>query len=356
MNRADMIAAPDVEVICSKCNRPFMVKYRTAYDRQNKEWDYVCKSCEAMESHINHPKLNKNPTHISVKCCMCNNDFTKTYIAYCRNLKFGINHVCKECLPEYISNRRLYEWNNMSEEDKFYVVKRLHDGNDIYWSSLTEEDRLAISKLRSKISKNRIQNMSIDEYTEMMYNINEGHKRWRDSMSPDEFIAWNKKRIESVKHNIKHLNKTESKVLYDMNIVKSSNTTITPRWYNKTVHDEFKYRFPYNPHLKTYNIIPFHEWDFMVRFKNNNVLIDVDGSIHNPLNAIMIHSIDVSSYIQFNDSKRPYQTDGLDWYVIQCYDDKLSGDTKVFVGKTNEMITYKDLLNILGGETIDSQD
>lgn len=60
--------------------------------------------------------------------------------------------------------------------------------------------------------------------------------------------------------------------------------------------------------------------------------------------------IDIGLTVFENDSKRPYQTDGLDAYVVQCYDDKLTNDTPVVNIKTNEKMTMKSfiaLMNIL---------
>ena len=76
------------------------------------------------------------------------------------------------------------------------------------------------------------------------------------------------------------------------------------------------------------------------------ILIDIDGSIHKlEQSKWIVDGFDVGGYIQFNDSQRPYQTDGLDAYIIQCYDDKLTNDTKVLHLQTNKEMSYKDFIN-----------
>lgn len=345
LSREDMENAPDIEVNCSQCQKRFFVRYRTAYERQNKNWKYICKKCESKNALMIHPRKRTVPTHIDVNCSICGNKFEKTYIAYQRNIKDNIPHICRTCLPLYIGNKRKSEWDELSESDRQNKINKLNIGNKKYWEAITEEDLDILKKQRSKTSKQRIQNMSTKEYFKMLQCLFDGHKKWRDNMSPEEFREWNNRRIETFEKHKYSLNKLEKEFFNTLTNIGCSN--ITTRWYNKIKHKDFDKLFPYNPYLQTKNIIPFHEWDFKVLVGSKEILIDVDGSIHKSTNKISIQGIDVASYIQFNDSQRPYQTDGLDAYIIMAYDNKLYDDTAVYSINNNCNINLKSLLNIL---------
>ena len=84
----------------------------------------------------------------------------------------------------------------------------------------------------------------------------------------------------------------------------------------------------------------------------------IDGSIHDP-NKISHdvtyfdgRKISLSDLIAFNDSQRVYQTDNLNAYVIQCYDDKLTDNTPVVKINTGEIINFKSLIGILTFESM----
>ena len=57
--------------------------------------------------------------------------------------------------------------------------------------------------------------------------------------------------------------------------------------------------------------------------------------------------INVAEFVAFNDSKRPYQTDGYDAYIVQCYDDKLTDDTPVVKIQTGEKMSFKSFMALI---------
>lgn len=126
----------------------------------------------------------------------------------------------------------------------------------------------------------------------------------------------------------------------------------TQQYRNQIKHPDFNTIFPVNP-ITNGSVNPYHIWDFIIYGKYKNILIDIDGSIHykKKNNYYFKNSkgdkINLSELMTFNESQRYYQTDGLDAYVIQCYDDKLSDDTSVLDLKSGKKIKYKDLLNII---------
>ena len=52
-------------------------------------------------------------------------------------------------------------------------------------------------------------------------------------------------------------------------------------------------------------------------------------------------------YYKFRDSQRPYQTDGLDAYIIKCYDDNLTDNTPVINIETKESMTFQTFIYII---------
>ena len=85
---------------------------------------------------------------------------------------------------------------------------------------------------------------------------------------------------------------------------------------------------------------PTHFWDFMISTREGRVLVDVDGSVHDPRHT-------ANKITHFNDSKRPYQTDGLPAYIVQCYDDKLTDNTPVLNLKTGDVVTLRQWISII---------
>ena len=50
---------------------------------------------------------------------------------------------------------------------------------------------------------------------------------------------------------------------------------------------------------------------------------------------------------EFYDSKRPYQTDGLDAYVVKCYDDNLHLHSTVMNIKTGKEMTLSYFIRFI---------
>ena len=219
-------------------------------------------------------------------------------------------------------------WNNLSDEEQAYHMKRLHDGYNEWLNSMTEEERNiqinAIAKYASEMTQ--------EEFNAMMLN------RYK----PDTIIP-NTGEIEFQKH------------------LDSNNIRYTFQFVNKIVDKNFHTIFPVNPVTKG-KVSPYHMWDFIIYLRNKEVLIDIDGSIHDTskTNKNVTYNkdqeVELSKLISFNDSKRPYQTDGLDAYIIKAYNDKIEDETIVMNVNTNQEIKFKDFLNILILDSMDEND
>jgi hypothetical protein len=73
------------------------------------------------------------------------------------------------------------------------------------------------------------------------------------------------------------------------------------------------------------------------------ILVDGDGGVHNITNNTIM-----SKKIQENDLKRPYQCDGMNAYVIQCYNDDLySNDTIVLSLYDNTIMSIREFMSMI---------
>ena len=117
-----------------------------------------------------------------------------------------------------------------------------------------------------------------------------------------------------------------------LNILSEHNISYILHYYNLKEYPNFRNIFPWHPNVKTEFISPYHEWDFLVKTKLHDILVDVDGSMHNPKRY---HNKYINSFYKiFDDSQRPYMTDGLMAFIILAYNDKIDDKTKVLqIGK-----------------------
>jgi len=229
-------------------------------------------------------------------------------------------------------------WNNLSEEEQVSKLSLLHDGNREYWDKMDEKER------KEKIDK-----------------LVASAKEWQNKLTDDEFekmmlnIALNKNKSNDIPTSI-----TKSESCFS-NILSLNNINFKFQYYNIEKHPDFHNLFPKNP-ISGGKVSPYHCWDFIVYLRDKDILIDIDGSIHDPennnFNVISNNGLEfnLSEYTSFRDSQRPYQTDGLDAYIIKAYNDKIEDDTIVQNVKTNEEIKFKCFMNILYFDNLSEKD
>lgn len=245
-------------------------------------------------------------------------------------------------------NRNL--WESYSEDEREYRCKLVKDGID----NMSAEDKASFAKIVGARRKMLWDVMTDDERTSFCNKLSDAQRNHWKNITPEKFEEWNKSRqigYNSYLNNLGFIpNKNEASFINDLKIY---SIPFEYQYYNKTKHKDFDKLFPENPITGSALIDYMHAWDFKINTLNKSILIDIDGSIHEysstsyPVTDYRGNKVILSDLIKFNDSQRPYQTDGLDAYVIQCYDNKLTNDTKVLCLNTNEIITYKDFINIL---------
>lgn len=245
-------------------------------------------------------------------------------------------------------------WDKRSEEEKDYKMSLLHSGLNEWWNSLSNEEKTnRINKL-NKGNEKWYQSLSDDEKKLFNDKSIRNLKRYWDEITPEEYKNWYEKRINSYNKYMNKLNdnpnNNESSF---MDILKINKINYQWQYYNQTIHSDFDKLFTYNPVTKSDLVSPYHQWDFIIHTNDGDVLVDIDGSIHDILQTgfevtnSQGKQFILADYIQFNDSKRPYQTDGLPAYAVLCYDDNITNDTLVVNINTGELMNLKSFISLL---------
>ena len=319
---------------------------------------------------------NRDKERVETNCYDCNKKFE---ISFSRYRKLHKNPIvrCKNCLIIYNSTiqkergnqidekkirseRAIKQWEIMDNkiiEDRNKKIstaqikryKNLNErkkASENYVNQWTlAKDDIEKEKIRKhliKIAQDSWNNLSDEEKDLRKKNL----KDYWNNLSDEEYIQWNQKRIEGIENSIKNKKYWNNELTFIEDLWALC-IKFDHQWYNKIKHKDFDKLFPNNPITGNQFVNHYHCWDFKLNLKQKSILVDIDGSIHNLLlgKFILSNEIDKSLEIKFNDSKRSYQTDGLDAYIIQCYDDKLTNDTKVLCLKDNKEMSYKDFIN-----------
>lgn len=241
------------------------------------------------------------------------------------------------------STKRRYA--TMSDAERIEIGRRISNGQ----INMDPIKKREANQKRSESLKQTIQNMTQEERSARAKRVQD----WWDNMTIDEFLRWSKAHIDNYIKYREGLsitpNKNESELITLFKVYGISHTFHS---YNRTYSADFFTLFPNNPVTKSKFVMPYHEWDFRVYTSSSEVLVDIDGSIHvNPSYSSTHPSTgvryDMLDYHKFNDSQRPYQTEGLDAYVVQCYDDNLTKDTPVINVTTGNVMSLGQFLLML---------
>lgn len=377
-----------VIVTCADCKKPMEVTYSTFIRKKDNVWR--CKKCLAIiaksvynnltsEEKARRAKISSEKMKNYWKTVDQNQKKTrldslnKGYQAYDKTLssldkekksnqqsifmKGYWNNLDSERKDEILKPMidGFQQWyQNLSDEEKKDHHKYIQDGNKKWWDSISEEDRNRLSEIRSTSSKEYWDNITNEQRIQIGKRQSSQIKEYWNHMTPEQYLEWDYKRAAGFNQYLDDLddtlNKNETSL---MNYLKFGGIMYESHWYNKNKHPDFDKLFPINPVTESRFVSPYHQWDFMVFTKDCSVLIDIDGSIHN--NEKITHKItyfngkkiQLSDIISFNDSQRLYKTDGLNAYVVLCYDDNLNDNTAVVNINTNETMNLISLISIL---------
>lgn len=309
---------------------------------------------------------------LEVVCCDCGNKF-KMKTSYYFERKRGNHKIrCKSCAIIHKSEAIKARISSLSAEEKERISQSKSISLKKYWDDIDPKEK----EDRSISIKNHLANLSQEEMDKRMQAIHDGHMKFRKNMTiaDKKLFYGNMKRLESLSRGdqlkwlqsqTQGISKSESlRGVSEGNFINDIKLMglmagIHYDWgyASSIVHQDFDKLFPNNPHTKSNVVNPYHAWDFIIYGTAKNILIDIDGSIHNVAEFDIVRNLKskksqagtyrLSSHIQFNDSQRPYQTDGMDAYIIECYNDKLADDTRVLNLQTGDYMTYKKFKNYI---------
>jgi hypothetical protein len=362
-----------VEVTCCDCGIPILIRYGTF--RKTTGSNHRCRKCrgKAERERINNLPEKERELYLKKKNDAIrlgwNNQSKDKKESISNNRKESWNNNSERQLKH--SEMLRSRWNNMDDHSRQELIKKLNDGKIKYWNnpdnvlhrsnqardkwySQTPEDQLRILKSLETGRREFYSNLTTNQREGLSRKQSEGLRRYWSSLPPDEYEKRLQVFREKLKENFDTLNlipnKNERMFISYLNSYYIDYTFI---WYNSIKHKKFDELFGNNPLKPGSKVSPFHGWDFKINTLYDPILVDIDGSIHdikctsNNVKDSKGNTFKLSDYIQFKDSQRLYQTDGLDAYVVQCYDDNLTDDTPVLNIKTGKVVTLISFIGIL---------
>jgi hypothetical protein len=286
------------------------------------------------------------------------------------NKNYYMNETLKD--KEIRINKKKDFWKNTPIEQKELISNKLSATQRNYWDNISDEEYRKICTIRKNNWKNKDvkqleyerelhrkiwENKSINDKEKHSAISKINSRKYWDNLSIENYHE--QCRLQSIEfNNIDHGIPIEETEIYFANDLNKYNIKYKYQYSNEIKHKNFDTLFPYNPVLKTDKIDPHHEWDFIIYNKQNTILVDIDGSIHDKIKTdYFIYKrnkrINLRDYIQFNDSQRPYQTItniddniiDLNAYIVIAYDDNINDDTLVYEIKNDVYMRYEEFLN-----------
>jgi hypothetical protein len=210
-------------------------------------------------------------------------------------------------------------WESINDDDHNERVAILHDGFKNWFRNLTEEQREEFAERMGQYTKAWWDSLSVEEYIDVLQKQAEGYQRYLESVPKANQPNENELVFQD------HLNRFGFEYQFQSS--------------NEKIHPDFNKLFPLNP-ITGKHVSPYHRWDYRVITLESDVLVDIDGSVHDPKNK-------TTGITEFNDSKRPYQTDGLPAYAVLCYDNDIKESTPVKNITTGEIMPFKAFITLL---------
>lgn len=359
-----------VNLTCPRCGKPFQRRYGTYRRNPNGMLCNACRGLARKEQRAAMPEAEREAYLQSMREKISagwkkQSPEKKAQISQMRKKNWE-NPERKDAHAKMLSNR----WANMSEEEKQLQQQKMSDGRAKFWAdprNWMEQSQRAREKWynQSQEEQDRIlkaletgrleyyANATDEEIREMRKKQGEGLKHYWDNLSPEEresrIANWQEKRAECMRLQDDPSFQNEIEFMNYLNRYRFQYTYI---WKNETKSDMFDAFFPSNPY-RDGSISPYHLWDFKVDTLDGPILVDIDGSIHNPaITSNVVHDkcgnvYVLGEYMQFKDSQRPYQTDGYPAYIVICWDDHLTDETLVYSMNTGETFPLKTFIDLL---------
>ena len=237
-------------------------------------------------------------------------------------------------------------WNSLTDDQKKHQWDYMNDGRALWWESLSQEERDLHMSFPHKGFTAWFNSLSEERQREFMEPIHDGNKKFWDGMSPEQFQRMRFEFCKGYRECADETGITPTTAVPNKNEsafigrIMPTGIKYMYQYPSLELHPEFNQRFQSNMVTGGDLVDPYHFWDFVLLTRDGKVLVDVDGSVHNPARV-------TTGYTKFNDSKRPYQTDGLPAYIIQCYDDNLTDNTPVEDVATGKKMTLQQWIGII---------
>ncbi len=376
-----------IKVVCDDCGTGFEVASTTYYEHiNNPNLKFRCKDCRTKYSaKINKEKWDsksdaeKQDFSKKMSDIYHNQSDEEKQIHREKSLAYW-NNISVEELNKY-SEECKFRWNDKNEEDKLEFIQHLRSNYDQWRNTLSSKDKEKISEKIAEANRIRWNNLTEDEKHNRIESLKEIRDEWWLNASDEQrklhkeksMKYWNnlseedkeKYRQSKIKEWNDSLDSSYIDNYFKCAIGKSKSNLINPSplevdFINHLNLNSVEYKFQYTN--KTYPSFfyeiynktksPFHVWDFFIKTLHKNILVDIDGSEHLLQEGEFVtkDGIDVGKKIQENDSKRPYQTDGLDSYIVMAYNDTINKDTPVYKIQDGKFITFNEFMNYLNFE------
>ena len=359
--------------ICKQCGMTYTMSYGNIRHYKG-NYAPICRQCKLQNAYKNHTpemKAKKAMTGLQNLSGMKNATIDEMVAKTTADAKARWENKSPEEKLEHARQSSINmhnRWDNISEAEMEIVRSKQSKVTKKWLSTLTPEEKAEISRKQSESQKKRWAAMSKEERQKIAEQRRTQLKKWHeetpeeikiewrakiskstkknwDNMTPEERLEWDIRRAEGAAKAQK-TRKTPPSELEFQNIMNSMHISYDTQIRNMFKHPDFDKLFPCNPVVHNSMVSYEHNWDFKLHLLSTDMFVDIDGSIHDKdktKTVTMVYlttkeRVSTSEFIEFNDSKRPYQTDGLPAYVVLAYKDTIDPDT--------------DVLNVESGSTM----
>jgi hypothetical protein len=354
---------------CEKCNKEYYLNPKQFYQRNKRNNPNLCFNC--MEIHLNEIRSKNNREYMR----NLSQEEKKKRITKQKNTWANKSEEEMKLISD---KQREIKKNESEEKRKIRINKTSNKLTEFYKNESKKEKEVRIQKqvktwnnksIEEKEKNNIMLNLVRKEYMENETNnqkknryirISIGRKKYYEDLSIKDYQE--QCRLVAIEFNKNNNSIPNNKLEIEFaNTLNKYNIKYKYRYYNEIKHKDFDKLFPYNPITCGEFIKPYHEWDFIIYTKQGNILIDIDGDIHDEskTNYYVTDKCNrkfiLKDLIEFNDSQRFYQTisifndniTNLSAYIIKAYDNKLENNIFVYEIKNDVTMNYEGFLNHL---------
>lgn len=334
-----------VTLSCEDCGTPFQIQ-RSWFNANKENHIWRCKKCR-IEYHKRWYKNMSPEERLAVSKRMSDSAKSRwstmsndQYTDLCARMSIGSIAYWNDISDADYAKRcqiAKHMWDTMSEDSRLNHRMGISKSQKNRWSTMSSDDYSHMCHVLSKVAKSYWDNISDDELQKRRLDMSIRSKEYWDTMDEAEFERWKYNQSHGFADYLNTLGLYPNR--NEQSFIKLLNDAGIKEWtyqhINNTIDPEFSVKYPFNCFMNTPRVNPYHRWDFSIKIPNWNILIDVDGSIHDPDKTNYMVTYENGSkfklyeYIQFKDSQRIYQRDGNPAFIIECHDDQLTDECRV---------------------------